>query len=222
VVLILRELCRDAGIEPGDVSVVVQGFGNVGSWAARLAHEAGFRVVGVGDLRGAIHDPRGIDVPAFTAWLADGKPVATFSGAPAVDAGDLLTLPCDVLIPAATGEVINMQNVERVQARTIIEAANHPITADADAVLHDAGVTVVPDILANAGGVIVSYFEWTQNIQQFRWPESRVNEELAERIVPAYRTVRDAAAARGVSLRDAAFAIAVARVAQAIKLRGFV
>ncbi len=222
VVLVLQEMCADAGIEPRDVSVVVQGFGNVGSWAARLAHEAGFRVVGAGDLRGAVYDPKGIDVPAFASWIAGGATAAAFGDAQAVDAQELLTLPCDVLIPAATGEVIDAQNVERVQARWIIEAANHPITADADAALDGAGVTIVPDIMANAGGVIVSYFEWSQNIQQFRWPESRVNEELAARMVPAYREVRDAAAARGVSMRDAAFAIAVARVAQAIRLRGFV
>ena len=222
VVLVLQEMCADAGIEPRDVSVVVQGFGNVGSWAARLAHEAGFRVGGAGDLRGAVYDPKGIDVPAFASWIAGGATAAAFGDAQAVDAQELLTLPCDVLIPAATGEVIDAQNVERVQARWIIEAANHPITADADAALDGAGVTIVPDIMANAGGVIVSYFEWSQNIQQFRWPESRVNEELAARMVPAYREVRDAAAARGVSMRDAAFAIAVARVAQAIRLRGFV
>ncbi|MBI5285308.1 MAG: glutamate dehydrogenase [Chloroflexi bacterium] len=222
VVLVLQEMCADAGIEPRDVSVVVQGFGNVGSWAARLAHEAGFRIVGAGDLRGAVYNPKGIDVPAFASWIAGGDTAAAPGGGQAVDAAELLTLPCDVLIPAATGEVINAMNVERVQAPWIIEAANHPITADADAALDSAGVTVVPDILANAGGVIVSYFEWSQNIQQFRWPESRVNEELGARIVPAYREVRDAAAARGVSMRDAAFAIAVGRVAQAIRLRGFV
>jgi len=222
VVMVLREVCRDAGAEPGDVSVVVQGFGNVGSWAARLAHEAGFRVVGAGDLRGAVYDAAGIDVPAFAAWLAAGNSPEAFGGAESIDPAELLTLPCEALIPAATGEAIDAGNVGRVQARIVVEAANHPVTADADQVLHAAGVTVVPDILANAGGVIVSYFEWAQNVQQFRWPESRVNIELEERIVAAYREVRDASRAGGVSMRDAAFEIAVARVAQAIRLRGFV
>jgi glutamate dehydrogenase (NAD(P)+) len=222
VVTVLREVCRDGGAEPQDLSVVIQGFGNVGSWAALLAHEAGFRVVGAGDLRGAVYNARGIDVPAFAAWLAAGNAPGAFTDAEAIDAGDLLTLPCDVLIPAATGEAIDAANVARVQARVIVEAANHPVTADADQALRDAGVMVVPDILANAGGVIVSYFEWTQNVQQFRWPEARVNEELEQRIVAAYREVRDAARAGGVSMREAAFVIAVGRVAQAIRLRGFV
>jgi glutamate dehydrogenase (NAD(P)+) len=221
VVIVLGELCGDRGVEPSDVSVVVQGFGNVGSWTARLAHEGGFRVVGAGDLRGACHNPNGIDVPAFADWLASRNPVDEFPGGDAIEPEQLLTLACDVLIPAATGEVIDAGNVADVRAKTIIEAANHPVTAEADATLNERGVTVVPDILANAGGVVVSYFEWTQNIQQFRWPEERVNDELAQRIIAAYRDVRDHAG-DGTTLRDAAFSIAVSRVAQAIRLRGFV
>jgi glutamate dehydrogenase (NAD(P)+) len=221
VMLVTRELCRDEHMDPADVSVVVQGFGNVGSWTAKLAHAWGFRVVGVGDLRGAVQNPKGIDIPAFAAWLEAGKPASEFAGGEPIDPADLLTLPCDVLIPAATGEVIDASNAAHIQARIIVEAANHPVTVEADEMLAARGVTIVPDILANAGGVIVSYFEWTQNIQQFRWPEDRVNDELQERIVAAYRDVRDHAGG-GSSLRDAAFAIAVGRVAQAIRLRGFV
>ncbi len=221
VMLVTRELCRDEGTDPGAVSIVVQGFGNVGSWTAKLAHAWGFRVIGVGDLRGAVHNSDGIDVPAFAAWLDEGKPVEEFAGARAIDPEDLLTLPCDILIPAATGEVIDASNAADIRARIIVEAANHPVTVEADATLAARGVTIVPDILANAGGVIVSYFEWTQNIQQFRWSEERVNDELAQRITAAYRDVHDRAG-DGVSLRDAAFAIAVSRVAQAIRLRGFV
>jgi glutamate dehydrogenase (NAD(P)+) len=221
VMLVTRELCRDEGLDPASVSIVVQGFGNVGSWTAKLAHAWGFRVTGAGDLRGAVHNPNGIDVPAFAAWLDDGKPGAEFPGGEAIDPADLLTLPCDVLIPAATGEVIDASNSAAIRARIIVEAANHPVTVEADEALAARGVTIVPDILANAGGVIVSYFEWTQNIQQFRWPEDRVNDELSQRIVAAYRDVRDRAG-DGASLRDAAFGIAVSRVAQAIRLRGFV
>jgi glutamate dehydrogenase (NAD(P)+) len=219
--LVTRELCRDQGAAPEDVSIAIQGFGNVGSWTAKLAHAWGFRVVGAGDLRGAVHNPSGIDVPAFAAWIESGKPVSAFEGGDTVDAADLLTLPCDVLIPAATGEVIDASNAPAIRARTIVEAANHPVTDEADAELAARGVTIVPDILANAGGVIVSYFEWTQNIQQFRWPEERVNDELQQRIVAAYREVRDATG-NGTTMRDAAFGIAVGRVAQAIRLRGFV
>jgi glutamate dehydrogenase (NAD(P)+) len=221
VVIVLRELCRDRGVDPQDVSVVVQGFGNVGSWTARLAHEAGFRVVGAGDLRGAVSNPDGVDVPAFAEWLANGKSVDAFGGGTAIDPVELLTLPCDMLIPAATGEVIDATNAARVQAQTIIEGANHPVTADAEPLLAEGGVTVVPDILANAGGVVVSYFEWTQNVQQFRWSEERVNDELSERMIAAYRAVRDRTGG-GTTMREAAFEIAVGRVAQAIRLRGFV
>jgi glutamate dehydrogenase (NAD(P)+) len=221
-VLMLTEVCRDLGAEPGDISVVVQGFGNVGSWAARLAHAAGFRVVGAGDLRGGIYDPDGIDVPAFVEWLVEGRSPAGFPGAEPLDPQQLVTLPCDALIPAATGEVIDGTNAKGVRARIIVEAANHPVTSDADTALSRDGVTIVPDILANAGGVIVSYFEWTQNIQQFRWPESRVNEELTALLTAAYRNVRETSIARGVTMREAAFVIALERVAKAIKLRGFV
>jgi glutamate dehydrogenase (NAD(P)+) len=221
VMLVTRELCRDRGLEAGATTVLVQGFGNVGSWTATLAHAWGFRVVGAGDLRGAIYNPDGIDVPAFAAWLDAGKAVSEFPGGQPIDPAALVTLPCDILIPAATGEVIDATNARDVRASVIVEAANHPITDEADELLAAEGVTIVPDILANAGGVIVSYFEWTQNIQQFRWPEDRVNEELEHRIIAAYRDVRDRAAA-GATLRDAAFEIAVSRVAQAIRLRGFV
>jgi len=222
VMLITRAYCADQGMDPRDVSIVVQGFGNVGSWTAILAHAWGFRVVGVGDLRGALYNPRGIDVAALAAHLGAGGAMAAFAGADLLDdASALLTLPCDVLIPAATGDVIDPSNAADITARVVVEAANHPVTLEADALLSERGVTVIPDILANAGGVIVSYFEWTQNIQQFRWTEERVNDELEQRILAAYRDVR-AATGDGRSWRDAAFAIAVQRVVHAIRLRGFV
>jgi glutamate dehydrogenase (NAD(P)+) len=222
VMLVTRAFCADNAMDPREVSIVVQGFGNVGSWTAMLAHAWGFRVVGVGDLRGAIYDARGIDVPALVAHLDAGGQMALFAGGGSIDgASALLTLPCDVLIPAATGEVIDASNAGDIRARVIVEAANHPVTLEGDAILAQRGVTVIPDILANAGGVIVSYFEWTQNIQQFRWTEERVNEELEQRILAAYAAVR-AGTADGRSFRDAAFAIAVERVARAIKLRAFV
>jgi glutamate dehydrogenase (NAD(P)+) len=221
-VLVLLELCRDLGVAPQDLQVAVQGFGNVGSWTARLAQEAGFRIVALSDLRGGTYNAEGIDVEAFRSWVESGGSPTEFAGGDAVQATDFVTLPCDVLIPAATGEVIHSGNVRGVRATIIVEAANHPITLSAEPVLAQAGVSVVPDILANAGGVVVSYFEWTQNIQQFRWPEERVNEELSARMIGAYREVRETAGARGVTMREAAFVIAVERVAAAIKLRGFV
>ncbi len=221
-ITVLLEHCRDLGAAPGDLSVIVQGFGNVGSWTARLAHEAGFKIVALGDLRGACYNADGLDVPAFATWIDEGKPPGQFPGAESVNPVDLVTLPCDVLIPAATGEVIHNGNVRGVRARIIVEAANHPITLAAEPILARNNITVIPDILANAGGVIVSYFEWTQNIQQFRWPEERVNEELRLRIVAAHRAVRDRAAQDKITLRESAFAIGVESVAEAIRLRGFV
>jgi glutamate dehydrogenase (NAD(P)+) len=222
VSIVLRELCRELGAEPGDVSLAIQGFGNVGAWTARLASEAGFRIVALGDVRGGCYREHGIDAAAFAGWLADGHAPRTFPDAEPVDPHDLVTLPCDVLIPAATGEVIHAGNARGIRAKTVVEAANHPVTLAAEPILARNGVAVVPDLLANAGGVIVSYFEWTQNIQQFRWPEERVNEELETRIVAAYGQVRAKAAERQISLREAAFAIGVERVAHAIRLRGFV
>ncbi len=220
--IVLQELCRDMGAEPGDMRLAVQGYGNVGSWTARLAHEAGFKVVALGDLRGACYSQAGLDPREFDAWLAEGNAPREYPGAEPIDPVDLVTLPCDVLVPAATGEVIHNGNVRGVRAKVIVEAANHPITLAAEPVLEQRGVTVVPDVLANAGGVVVSYFEWTQNIQQFRWPEDRVNGELAGRMTLAYAAVRDRAKEMEVSMREAAFAIGLERVAQAIRLRGFV
>lgn len=221
-IIVLQELCRDLGVAPHELSVAVQGFGNVGSWTARLAQEAGFRIVALSDVRAGTYNADGIDVASFAAWLADGGSPSEFEGGEPVEAAEFVTLPCDALIPAATGEVIHRGNVRGVRAKIIVEAANHPITLAAEPVLTQAGITVIPDILANAGGVVVSYFEWTQNIQQFRWPEERVNDELSARMTTAYAQVRDAAAEMDVSLREAAFAIALGRVASAIKLRGFV
>ncbi len=221
-VIVLSELCRELGAAPADMRVVVQGYGNVGAWTARLAHEAGFKIVALGDVHGACYSDDGIDVPAVDAWLAEGNALSQFPGTEHVPPSEIVTLPCDVLVPAATGEVIHTGNVRGVRARIIVEAANHPITLAAEPVLAKHDVTVLPDILANAGGVIVSYFEWTQNIQQFRWPEERVNDELRTRMMAAYAAVREESAANSVTMREAAYAIALKRVAQAIRLRGFV
>ncbi|MEX1254331.1 MAG: Glu/Leu/Phe/Val dehydrogenase dimerization domain-containing protein [Dehalococcoidia bacterium] len=222
VFLVLRALCEDLGRDPNSTSVVVQGFGQVGSWAARLSHDAGFRIVAVSDISGGLHNESGIDVPALTAHVASGGTVAAFSNGEHVSNEELLALPCDVLIPAAAGDVVTAANAGSVRAKIVIEAANHPLSYGADVSLAERGVLVVPDILANAGGVIVSYFEWTQNIQQFRWELDHVNRELERMLLPAYRAVRTLAEERNVTMRRAAYLIAVERVARAIRLRGFV
>jgi glutamate dehydrogenase (NAD(P)+) len=221
-VIVLDEAVRDADAAPEDLTVAVQGFGNVGSWAARLAETSGYRVVAVSDSGGAIHSKRGLRTADVAAHVAQTGSVAGFAEAEELDADDLLTLDVDVLIPAALGEVITHDNADDIRARIIVEGANHPVTPVADRILADRGVTVLPDILANAGGVTVSYFEWTQNIQQFRWDLERVNRELTEHLVTAYGAIRDRSASTGRTLRQSAYAVAVERVAEAARMRGYV
>ena len=217
---VLDLVAQDRGWERGATTVAVQGFGNVGSWAARLAAERGYRVVAVSDRWGGVVDRSGLDIGSL---LGHRRTTGALHGAPGtepIDGEQVLALDVDVLVPAAVGEVIHARNHDRIAARVVIEGANHPVTPWADAALADRGVTVVPDILANAGGVITSYFEWVQNIQQFRWTEPQVNERLRHRLADAYRTVTSVADDRGCTLREAAFVIAVERVAEASALRG--
>jgi glutamate dehydrogenase (NAD(P)+) len=198
----------------------VQGFGNVGSWTARIAHDRGFLVIAVGDENGTIHSGAGIDVPALVEHRAKTGTIHGMPGTDALDSSSVLTIPVDVLVPAAIGEVIHSDNVDDVRATYIIEGANHPVTPWADARLAERGVTVVPDILANAGGVLTSYFEWVQNLQQFRWKEAEVVDRLTERMIAAFHEVSDTASQRGIGLRDAAYVLAVEKVAEASVLRG--
>jgi glutamate dehydrogenase (NAD(P)+) len=222
VFLLLQALCEETKRDAKATSVTVQGFGQVGSWAARLAHQAGFRVVAVSDITGGLHNEGGIDIDALSTHVEGGGSLIGFAGGDRITNEELLALPCDVLIPAAAGDVVTRANAGDVRAEIIIEAANYPLSYDADVAMNERGVLVVPDILANAGGVIVSYFEWTQNIQQFRWQLDRVNAELERMLLPAYHAVRTLARERSVTMRRAAYLIAVERVAEAIRLRGFV
>jgi len=221
-IMVCDEAARDAGRSPADMTMAVQGFGNVGSWAARVATAQGYRVVATSDVHGGITAPGGLDVDALGAHVREAGTVVGFPGAEPLTNEELLELDVDVLVPAALGGVIGKHNADRVRAPIVVEAANAPVTPAADRILRDRGIVVLPDILANAGGVTVSYFEWTQNIQQFSWTEERVNTELAGHLVTAYRQVRDRAADSGTDLRHAAFAIAVDRVATAAHLRGYV
>jgi glutamate dehydrogenase (NAD(P)+) len=222
VSILLRLLCNDLGRDPAATSVAVQGYGNVGSWTVRLAAQAGFRIVAVSNSSGGTHREGGLDVQALERHVQGSGAVTDFPGGDRIANDELLALPCDVLIPAAIGNVITEANCASVRAPVIIEAANHPLSAGADAALTGRGVVVLPDILANAGGVTVSYFEWTQNIQQFRWEEERVNGELERILTQAYRDVRALAQEKSITMRRAALRIAVTRVAEAIRLRGFV
>jgi glutamate dehydrogenase (NAD(P)+) len=211
---------RDAGIDPATATVAVQGFGNVGSWAARIAHAKGYRVVAVSNEVGTLHDGDGLDIPALVEHAKRERTLEGFGNVEWLPPGDVLTLPVDVLLPAAIGEVIHVGNVADVQCKVIVEGANHPVTPWADAELNERGVVIVPDILANAGGVMTSYFEWVQNIQQLRWDEEEVNGRLTRQLTRAYEEVSEAAARRKISMREAAFVLAVARVAEASALRG--
>jgi len=222
VVMILDEAAKRMGWEPGERTVAIQGYGNVGSWAARLAAERGYRVVAVSDVNGGIYMERGLPIDLLSKHLTDARTVVGFEGADPISNDALLELDVDILVPAALGEVINDTNADRIRAEMVIEAANHPVTPVADAILCDRGVTVIPDILANAGGVTVSYFEWTQNIQEFKWTEDDVNARLGRRMRTAYNKVCDCAEDLETTLRRAAFAIGISQVAEAAHLRGYV
>jgi glutamate dehydrogenase (NAD(P)+) len=210
----------DRGIAVSGGSAAVQGFGKVGRYTARFLAEAGMKVVAVSDQYGAIADERGLDVPALEDHVDATGSVVGVAGSDVLDGAALLELDVDLLVPAAVEGVLNAGNAERVQAKVIVEGANGPTTPEADAVFRRNGILVAPDILANAGGVVVSYFEWVQSSQAFWWSADEVESRLAARMDIAWRDVNAAARQRGLALRDAATVLAVERVAQAHLLRG--
>jgi glutamate dehydrogenase (NAD(P)+) len=218
----LEEAAKDVGIDLEGATVAVQGFGNVGSWFARLVVELGCTVVAVSDVNGGVYNVDGLDVHALVRHDTESGSVVDAPGTEAITNEELLELDVDVLVPAALDGVVNQGNADRIRARVVLEAANHPVTPGADDVLHESGKLVIPDILANAGGVTVSYFEWAQNIQQFRWEEDRVNDELRKVMSRAWKNVHGRATVDGIPLRLAAFAVAVEKVERADRLRGYV
>ena len=199
---------------------VVQGYGNVGAWVARLLTEQGGKVVAISDVTGATRNRHGLDLKALDEHVTRTKGVKGFAGGDDFPPEQLLFEPCDVLVPAALGNVLRKDNAREVRATLVLEGANHPVDPDADQVFAERGITVLPDIYANAGGVTVSYFEWVQNIQVFRWDEERVNAELKRVMALGWRDLREAAKQYNCNLRSAAFALAIARVAHATDLRG--
>ncbi|MEY2569840.1 MAG: glutamate dehydrogenase, partial [Acidimicrobiaceae bacterium] len=206
VVYVLEAYAEEHAIPLPDLKVAIQGFGNVGSWAAVEAANEGCDIVAVSDVKGAIRHDGGLDVSALMAIVKAGGSVVDYDGDhDTITNDELLVSDCDVLIPAALGEVIDEDNADHVRASVVIEAANYPVTPHADKILQDRGVTVIPDILANAGGVTGSYFEWTQNIQQHQWKEAQFNAELREKLGVAYAATAAFAAERSCSLRQAAF-----------------
>ncbi len=219
VMYTLEEALKDQGKTLKDQRVAVQGFGNVGSNAARLIAEQGARIVAVADHIGGVSNADGLDVPALIEYVHEKRTVDGFSGGDAFDKDEIITWEADVLIPAAIEDVIHEDNAGEVRASIIVEGANGPTTPEADEILIERGITVVPDILANAGGVTVSYFEWAQNIQQYRWELERVNDELSRIMRRSYAAVRDVAEEKKLDMRTAAFVLAIRRVGQAALAR---
>jgi len=212
--------CKRVGVSSSGATVAVQGFGNAGTHAARLLSERGCVVTAVSDSRGGITSAKGIDVDAAIEYKSKTGSLEGFPGGDAISNAAILELPVDILIPAALENQITSGNAERVRARIVVEAANGPTTPDADAILERRGVTLIPDIVANAGGVIVSYFEWVQDLQSFFWAEDEINRRLEAMVSQALTDAWDQAEARGVSMRKGAYVVAVDRVAEAMRERG--
>jgi glutamate dehydrogenase (NAD(P)+) len=220
VTIITRESARHLGFDLGGATVAVQGFGNVGSVAASLLADLGAKIVAVTDWKGGLHNPKGIDIPALLDHMQLHRSVDGFPGADPLDRAAIFGLDVDVLVPAALENQITLDNADLIKAKLIVEGANGPTTPDAHARLHERGVFVVPDILANAGGVTTSYFEWVQDRHGYFWDETEVNERLEAKMVEAFAVVRDTAQKYTVDMRTAAYIVAINRVATVTKMRG--
>jgi len=217
-----REAAPQVGLTPAETTFVVQGYGNVGSWAARILQGLGAKMVGASDAHGAIRSEAGIDADKLEQHIQEGGQLPDFEGVDKIDPDDLLAVECDVFIPAALGGMIHEGNADRVNCKMLIEGANSPTTPAADAILDEKGVYVIPDVMANAGGVVCSYFEWVQNLQHFRWDEREVNDRLGTIMRRAYREVSGRAKEEKLSLRKAAYLVGIERVVDAARTRGYI
>jgi len=218
--IVTDQALKRFGRQREQTRVIVQGFGNVGSQAARLMYEAGYKIIGVADINGGVFNPHGLDVPALLEFVEQSKTVQGFPGGERIGNMEVLEQDTEVLLPAATESVITSANANRIKARILTEGANSPTTAPADDILFERGVFVIPDILANAGGVTVSYFEWVQDRQGYFWTEGMVNERLNHIMVAAFNDVVRYGEKHGVNNRIAAYMLAIDRVAFTVKLRG--
>jgi len=216
----IRTALQKQGSRLHDTRVVIQGFGNVGSNLARLLSDEGVRVIAASDSRGGIHNPYGLDVPAAIAYKAEHGVLEGFPNADAITNEELIEIDCDVLTPCALEQVITAENAPRVQAKMVCEGANGPTTPGADEILEDRGILVLPDVLANAGGVVVSYFEWVQGLQEYFWKEYEVNAKLNDIVVRAFEETWSTRERFATSMRMAAYGLAVQRVAEATTIRG--
>jgi glutamate dehydrogenase (NAD(P)+) len=223
LVYLLEEAAKDFDLDLDGARVVVQGYGNVGSWAARLAAELGCKVIAASDAHGAVHAEDGLDTQALAEFVREGGRLSEcdLDGVEPISAEDMFALECEVFIPAALGGMIHRDNADMLDCRLVLEGANSPTTPEADEILIDKGISVVPDVMANAGGVIVSYFEWVQNLQHLRWEEDEINDRLGKIIRRAYREVVARAAEDELPLRVASYVVGIQRVLSAAQTRGY-
>jgi len=222
VIICMEEALRAHGYnDASKTSLIIQGFGNVGSHAAAYADELGFKIVGVSDIYGGIYNEKGLDIDSVRAHMAETGSLEGYKDAVHLTNDELLIMPCDVLIPAAMEGQLTKHNAPDIKARIIVEGANGPTTTEADDILEDRGIFVVPDILANAGGVIVSYFEWVQDLQAFFWDEDEIFHQLRRILIRSYDATLRAAEDHDVNMRMAAQIVAIQRVAEAVQTRGF-
>jgi glutamate dehydrogenase (NAD(P)+) len=220
VVTVTMAALRHLGLPTEGLRVAIQGFGKVGGFAAQLFHDAGFNVVGIADYKGGVYNPRGLNPTALLRYKEDSDTVAGYPGADAITNEELFELDVDILVPAAIEDQITEANAGNIKAKLIVEGANGPTTPEADRILTERGITIVPDILANAGGVTVSYFEWVQDIQAYFWSEDEVNARMRDVMERSFEEVRALSEEKGVRLRLAALAIGIGRVAEAHRVRG--
>jgi glutamate dehydrogenase (NAD(P)+) len=220
VVYCILEAMKELGLEPGRSTAVVQGFGNVGSVSCQELHQRGVKVLAVGDRYGAIRNDRGVDIPALLQHVHAGKLLRDFPAAEPLDSNELLSTPCTVLVPAALERVIDGGNAGRLRCRILAEAANGPTTVEADALLARSDIFVIPDVLCNAGGVTVSYFEWVQDVQQWMWGEEEVKQKLQNLMLRAFHQVRQRARQRRLANRTAALSLGVEKIAREKMRRG--
>ena len=219
VTIALEQALKDLNMGFEGLKVAIQGFGNVGSHAARLIAERGGKIVAVGDHKGGISNPNGLNVPELVKYVNLHRSVAGFPEGDPFNSPEVLTWDCDVLIPAALGGVLTRENANDVKAKIIVEAANGPTTPEADEIFNKRGAVVIPDVYANAGGVTVSYFEWAQNIQQFKWDVERINSELYKIMTQSYDDIKKLVKSKNISMRTAAFVLGIGRVTRATMAR---
>jgi glutamate dehydrogenase (NAD(P)+) len=220
IMIVCDQAIKKLGLQPQGTRVIVQGFGNVGSNCARLMAQAGYKIIGVIEVDGALYNRNGIDVEALWKYREQHRGISGFPGADSADTAELMETECEILVPAATENQITSRNAARIKCRILAEGANGPTTATADEILAEKGVFVIPDILCNAGGVTTSYFEWVQDRQGYFWKESVVNEQLEDIMVNAFEDVVRYAQTHGVNNRIAAYMLAIDRVAYTIRQRG--